>query len=326
MSLAQRGDRDWLEAAARLGSRGRPASAPNPAVGCIIVKEGRVVGRGWTMPGGRPHAEAVALEQAGTEARGAIVYTTLEPCAHESDRGPSCADLLREAKPARVVIAETDPDSRTDGKGIARLRSSGVAVDRIDSRAARASLAGFLARQRLGRPHVTLKLALSLDGCIALASGESQWITGEQARAHCHSRRAMSDAILVGGGTWRADRPRLDVRLPGLEQRSPQRIVLTRGVPLDGARIINEPAQIGRLDSIQYLYIEGGAGVAASFLAEDMVDRLDIYRAPIVIGGGRPAFGDLGLPDLAAAHGRWALVERRQLGSDCFEAYDRLRS
>ncbi|ABC62122.1 bifunctional diaminohydroxyphosphoribosylaminopyrimidine deaminase/5-amino-6-(5-phosphoribosylamino)uracil reductase RibD [Erythrobacter litoralis] len=324
--IGPRGDQDWLAAAARLASRGRPVSAPNPAVGCIIVKQDRVIGRGWTRVGGRPHAEAAALEQAGQDARGATIYVTLEPCAHESDRGPSCADLLVAARPQRVVLAEVDPDRRTHGAGIARLRRSGITVETLPSPAAAASLAGFLTRERLGRPHVTLKLALSLDGCIALASGESQWITGEEARAHCHSRRAMSDAILVGGGTWRADKPRLDVRLPGLEDRSPQRVVLTRGVPIDGVRIINEPAQIDRLEAAQYLYVEGGAGAAASFLAENLVDRLDIYRAPIVIGGGKPAFGNIGLADLTSAHGSWKLVERRQLGSDCYEAYERQRS
>ena len=319
------GDSDWLAAAARLAARGRPLSRPNPAVGCLIVKDGVVVGRGWTQPGGRPHAEAMALEQAGDAARGSTVYVTLEPCAHQSERGPSCADLLVEARPARVVVAAIDPDQRTNGAGVSQLRKAGIAAEQVECREACASLAGFLARTTLGRPHVTLKLAISLDGCIALANGESQWITGDEARAHVHSRRAMSDAILVGGGTWRADRPKLDVRLSGLEDRSPERVVLTRGVPLDGARILNRPEQIAELEGVQYLYVEGGAGVAASFLAEDLVDRLDIYRAPIVIGGGLPAFGDIGLTNLSEAHGRWSLAERRQLGSDCYEAYERVR-
>ena len=169
-----------------------------------------------------------------------------------------------------------------------------------------------------------MKIAMSLDGCIAMASGESQWITGDVARAHVHARRAGADAILVGGGTWRSDKPRLDVRLPGLEQRSPQRAVLTRGVPPDGVKVINTPEQIETLDAF-YLYIEAGANIAASFLRADLVDRLEIYRAPIVIGNGYAAVGDIGLGALADAHGRWALEERRQLGSDSFEAYSRLR-
>ncbi|MBY6129429.1 bifunctional diaminohydroxyphosphoribosylaminopyrimidine deaminase/5-amino-6-(5-phosphoribosylamino)uracil reductase RibD [Qipengyuania aquimaris] len=314
-----------MSAAARLASRGRPLSRPNPAVGCIIVKDGVVVGRGWTDKGGRPHAEAIALEEAGDKAQGAIVYVTLEPCAHASKRGPACSDLLAEARPARVVIGVTDPDPRTAGDGAERLRNAGIAVDLIDSAEAEASLEGYLSRAIRGRPHVTLKLAMSLDGCIAMEDGTSQWITGEEARAHVHSRRAMSDAILVGGATWRHDKPRLDVRLEGLEHRSPQRVLLSRGVPPDGVKVINDPAQIAQLDVVQYLYVEGGAGAAASFLAADLVDRLEIYRAPILIGSGRPALGDIGLGSLAEAHGRWALEETRQLGSDTFTAYRRIQ-
>lgn len=312
-----------MGAAARLASRGRPISRPNPAVGCIIVKDGVVVGRGWTRLGGRPHAEAVALDRAASAARGATAYVTLEPCAHRSERGPACSELLAEAGVARVVIGIGDPDPRTAGKGLERLRSAGIEVSTITSPEAEASLAGYLTRARQGRPHVTLKLALSLDGCIAMADGESQWITGEEARAHVHSRRAMSDAILVGGATWRHDRPRLDVRLEGLEDRSPDRVLLTRGIPPDGVKVINDPAQIAQLEGVQYLYVEGGAGAAASFRAADLVDRLEIYRAPILIGSGRPALADIGLESLADAHGQWKLEETRQLGSDTFTAYRR---
>ncbi|MEX0342920.1 MAG: bifunctional diaminohydroxyphosphoribosylaminopyrimidine deaminase/5-amino-6-(5-phosphoribosylamino)uracil reductase RibD [Erythrobacter sp.] len=317
-------DARWLEAAARLATRARAASYPNPGVGCIVVKDGVVVGRGWTAPGGRPHAEAAALAQAGENARGATAYVTLEPCAHRSERGPACSTLLVEAGVARVVAGVEDPDQRTAGDGMARLRRARIDADIHHSLAAEASLAGYLTRARLDRPHVTMKIAMSLDGCIATSSGDSQWITGEAARAHVHSRRAMADAILVGGGTWRADKPKLDVRLPGLEDRSPQRVLLTRGVPPDGVRVINTPEQIASLEAL-YLYVEAGANIAASFLAEDLVDRLEIYRAPIVIGGGRRAVGDIGLAALADAHDRWALAERRQLGSDSFEAYSRLR-
>ena len=318
-------DRDWLAAAARLSQRGRPLSRPNPSVGCIVVKDGLVVARGWTQAGGRPHAEAMALAQAGEAALGSQVYVTLEPCAHDSERGPACADILAAARPALVVIGTADPDPRTAGKGIERLRAAGIAVELVDDAASRASLAGYLVRANFGRPHVTLKLALSLDGKIARRDGESRWITGEAARAHVHARRAQSDAILVGGGTWRSDKPRLDVRLPGLEERSPQRVVLTRGVPLDGVKIINAPGQIDRLAGVQYLYVEGGGQAAASFLAADLVDRLEIYTAPIVIGEGRDALGAIGLERLAEAHGRWTLAERRQLGSDGFAAYERHR-
>lgn len=319
-------DADWLAVAARLAARARPLSRPNPAVGCVIVRDGIVVGRGWTQAGGRPHAEAVALAQAGDRAQGSTIYVTLEPCAHASARGPTCAALIESARPARVVVAEVDPDSRTDGDGIGRLRAAGIQVDHLPCAQGRASLAGFLTNQRLGRPHVTLKLAMSLDGCIALGDGSSRWITGEEARDHVHSRRAMADAILVGGGTWRRDDPRLDVRLPGLESRSPQRIVLTQGQTDGSVPTIAAPADIAALDGVQYLYVEGGAATAASFLGEDLVDRLELYRAPIVIGDGLRAVESLAIADLAAAHGRWRLTERRQLGSDCFEAYARIRN
>lgn len=318
-------DARWLAAAARLAARGRPTSRPNPAVGCIIVRDGRVVGRGWTQAGGRPHAEAVALEEAGERAKGATVYVTLEPCAHRSDRGPACAELLGAAHPTRVVVGTPDPDSRTAGAGLSRLRQSAIAAEALPSGEAEDSLAGYLTRARQGRPHVTLKLALSLDGCIALADGSSRWITGPSARAHVHARRARSDAILVGGGTWRGDAPALDVRLPGLADRSPERWVLTRGAAPEGARALRSPAAISEMDGVQYLYVEGGAQTAAAFLAADLVDRLEIYRAPIVIGDGMRALGGIGLSDLADAHDRWAIVEEARLGSDRFAAYRRVR-
>lgn len=318
-------DADWLGAAARLAARGRPLSRPNPAVGCIIVKEGRVLGRGWTAAGGRPHAEAAALGQAGAQARGADVFVTLEPCAHRSARGPACTDLLVAARPARVIAGVADPDPRTAGQGLARLRDAGIDARLLPSPAAEESLAGYLTRRRLDRPHVTLKLAMSLDGCIGLADGTSRWITSPQARAHVHARRARADAILVGGGTWRQDAPALDVRLPGIEARSPARWVLTRGAPPAGTQAIAAPADIGRVDGATYLYVEGGAQTAAAFLRADLVDRLEIYTAPIVIGDGLRALGPLDLGDLAAAHGRWALAEEAQLGSDRFAAYRRTR-
>lgn len=302
-----------------------PLSRPNPAVGAILVRDGLVVGRGWTGAGGRPHAEAVALDQAGDTARGATLYVTLEPCAHASPRGPACADLTAAAGLARVVVGCVDPDPRTSGAGIARLRDSGTPVDLVECPACTASLAGYFVRARHGRPHVTLKLALSLDGCIALASGESQWITGGAARAHAHAMRARVDAILVGGGTQRTDQPRLDVRLPGLDGRSPARWLLTRGTPPQGWTALADPAAVHQHSELQYLLVEGGAATAAAFLRADLVDRLMIYRAPIVIGGGRTGVADIGLADLAKAHGRWNLADRRSLGSDTLEVYERVR-
>ena len=312
-----------MAAALALGERGRGRTAPNPNVGCVIVDGGRIVGRGWTQPGGRPHAEAMALAQAGEAARGATAYVTLEPCAHMSPRGPACADLLAAAGIARLVSALGDPDPRTDGAGIARLREAGIAViEGVAEDRAREAMAGFLTRRRLGRPHVTLKLATSLDGCIALASGESRWITGPEARAHAHLERARHEAILVGRGTFEADAPRLDVRLAGLEPRSPRRLLLTRGTAPAGWEAVESPDAIPALEGVDHLLVEGGAATAAAFLRADLVDRLLLYRAPILVGG-RPALGDLGLDSLASAHGRWALVASRMLGSDRMEVYAR---
>lgn len=307
-----------------LGERCRGRTYPNPAVGCVVVSNGRVVGRGWTQPGGRPHAEAMALAEAGDLARGAVLYVTLEPCAHISERGPACSDLIVQSGVSRVVVAIGDPDPRTNGQGCDKLRDAGIAVvTDLRSEDARRSMAGFLTRCRANRPHVTLKLALSLDGCIAMNDGRSKWITGPQARAHGHLERARSDVILVGRGTFDADTPTLDVRLPGLESRSPRRALLTRHPAPDGWLPITAPDQITTLPGNDLL-IEGGALTAATFLAEDLVDRLLIYRAPILIGG-RPAIGDIGLDDLSEAHGRWALDDTRQLGSDRLDIYQRLR-
>jgi len=318
-----------MGAALALAERTRGRTAPNPNVGCVIVAGDRVAGRGWTQPGGRPHAEAMALAAAGAAARGATAYVTLEPCAHVSPRGPACADLLVAAGVARVVVALGDPDPRTDGAGIARLRDAGIAVTtalRADE-AAR-SMAGFLTRRRLGRPFVTLKLATSLDGRIALPDGSSRWITGPEARAHAHLERSRHEAILVGRGTWETDRPGLDVRLPGLETRSPLRVILSSRVPPPASTGEREtvwvdlPAAIATLPA-DHILVEGGAETAAAFLRADLVDRLLLYRAPILIGAGKAALGDLGIADLGTTHGRWRLHDARDLGTDRLEVYER---
>ena len=324
LSHQHRDDPRWMAAAAALASRALPLSRPNPAVGALIVKDGLVLARGFTQAGGRPHAEAMALNAAGGAAAGATLYVTLEPCAHASARGPACADLVATSGLARVVIGCADPDPRTAGAGLARIRAAGIAAQIITSPEARASLAGYLSLRVRGRPHVTLKLAMSLDGAIARANGESQWITGAPARAHVHAMRARADAILVGGATLRADSPRLNVRLPGLEDRSPNRWVLTHGAAPTGWQALNNPQAIGAMGNIQYLFVEGGAGAAAAFLAADLVDRILLYRAPIIIGGGLPAIGDIGLSSLAEAHGCWQLTDNRQLGSDTLEVYERI--
>jgi len=309
------------------GEAARGTTAPNPNVGCVIVAaSGKAVGQGATAPGGRPHAEAVALVEAGKRAIGSTVYVTLEPCSHESERGPACADLLAQARPERVVIALKDPDPRTNGRGVARLREAGIAVTVGTGRsAASASLSGYLTRLKLGRPRITLKLALSIDGKIALPSGESQWITGEDARRHVHLERSRADMILVGRGTYMADQPRLDVRLPGLEERSPRRALLTRGEAVDGWEILHSPQDVLRLHDVNDLLVEGGSATATAFLGADLVDRILIYRAPIVVGEGKSSFGYVGLDAIADAHGRWRPTGEQRLGVDRLETYERVR-
>ncbi len=318
-------DATWIAEAARLGEAARGRTAPNPNVGCVIVgADGQLVASGATAPGGRPHAEAVALTAAGEKARGATLYTTLEPCAHPSERGPTCAALIPAAGIERVVVGVEDPDPRTAGQGVEMLRAAGVAVEVVDSVEARDSLSGYLTRLATGRPRITLKLALSIDGKIALPSGESKWISGEDARAHVHLERAHSDMILVGRGTYLADSPSLDVRLPGLEMWSPRRALLTRGEAVDGWEILSSPQDVYRLHGVNDLLIEGGSSAATAFLAADLVDRILIYRAPILVGAGKSSFGYIGLDAIADAHGRWRAADGASLGIDRLEVYERI--
>jgi diaminohydroxyphosphoribosylaminopyrimidine deaminase / 5-amino-6-(5-phosphoribosylamino)uracil reductase len=215
-----------MRAALALARRGLGTVWPNPAVGCVIVADGRVVGRGWTQPGGRPHAETEALAMAGAAAAGATAYVTLEPCAHHG-KTPPCAEALAAAGIARVVVAVEDPDPRVSGKGLDLLRQSGIKVVSGVLEAEAAALnAGFFLRVRSNRPLVTLKLATTLDGRIATHAGESRWITGEAARAAGHLLRAEHDVIMIGSGTALADDPDLTCRLPGLAERSPVRVVV----------------------------------------------------------------------------------------------------
>jgi diaminohydroxyphosphoribosylaminopyrimidine deaminase / 5-amino-6-(5-phosphoribosylamino)uracil reductase len=314
-----------MAAALALAERGLGRTGRNPSVGCIIVDDGRIIGRGWTQSGGRPHAEAVALAQAGSDARGATAYVTLEPCAHQSERGLACADILAQSGVARVVAAQSDPDPRTAGKGLERLSVAGIAVEcGVLPNEARRSIAGFCSRIERHRPYVTLKLATSLDGCIAMADGSSRWITGDAARAHVHLERARSDAILVGAGTVAADSPKLDVRLPGLEDRAPRKIMLGSRVPPEGWTRIASLNDIATLDC-NTLFVEGGAQTASSFLKADLVDRLLLYRAPILIGAGKACLGDIGLDVLDNAHGRWSRIDERRLGNDRLVVYERAR-
>ena len=288
----------------------------------LIVKHGRVIARGWTQVGGRPHAEAEALAAAGADAAGATLYVTLEPCAHASGRGPACADLVAASGIARVVIGCHDPDLRTAGQGIARLLAAGIAAELIDCAECAASLAGYLTRARQRRPHVTLKLALSADARLSPPPGEGQWLTGPEARAHVHAWRARMDAIVVGRGTLEADAPRLDVRLPGLAARSPERWLLTHGTAPTGWRALASPAAIGNMGDAQYLMVEGGAQTACAFLSAGLVDRMLLYRAPHDVGGNSAALPELAQAELAA-NPAWHQTDTRPLGNDRLDVYER---
>lgn len=223
----------FMALALALAGRGLGRVWPNPAVGCVIERDGRILGRGWTQPGGRPHAEAVALAAAGPAARGATAHVSLEPCAHHGAT-PPCAAALVAAGVAHVVSALEDPDPRVAGRGHALIAAAGIGLTTgvMAAEAARLN-AGFLMQRRAGRPLVTLKLAASLDGRIATAAGESRWITGAAARAHVHLLRARHDAVLVGGGTARADDPALTVRGLGIGWQ-PVRVVAARSLDLPG--------------------------------------------------------------------------------------------
>jgi diaminohydroxyphosphoribosylaminopyrimidine deaminase/5-amino-6-(5-phosphoribosylamino)uracil reductase len=357
-----------MRVALNLARRGLGETWPNPAVGCVLVKDGSVVGRGWTQSGGRPHAETEALRRAGDRARGATAYVTLEPCSH-TGQTPPCAEALVAAGVARVVVALRDPDPRVDGRGVSRLRDAGLeVVEQVESDAARAVAAGFLLRTAQGRPLVTLKLATSLDGRIATHGGDSKWITGEDARAAAHALRAENDAVAVGASTAIADDPALTVRLHGWHGRAKPRIVFDRHLRLSltsslvktahahptwvltladadrarrealqdlGVEILPvEPVEPGRMSmqaallmlggrGVTRLLVEGGGRIAASLLAEGLVDRLVLFRAGCVLGGdGVPAIAGLGIGTVAEA----PVFRRsglRPLGPDAVEFWER---
>ncbi len=281
----------WMRTALALARRGLGAVWPNPAVGCVIINEGRAVGRGWTQPGGRPHAETEALRRAGQAARGATAYVSLEPCCHWG-RTPPCADALIDAGVRRVVVAVEDPDPRVAGNGIARLRAAGLVVDAgLGAEEATEINAGFLTRLALGRPLVTLKLATSLDGRIATSSGESRWITGPPARAQGHALRAAHDAIMVGTATVLADDPQLTCRLPGLGQRSPVRVVLDRQlrIPRSAAVIADArqtPTWIVTMRSADAARRAAllAAGVTLIDVDADSSGRIDLLAALAALG------------------------------------------
>ena len=225
-------DQRHMAVALALGRRGLGRVWPNPAVGCTIVQGGNIVGRGWTQPGGSPHAETEALDRAGDKLKGSTVYVSLEPCSHLG-KTPPCVDKLIEAGISRCVVAVEDPDPRVSGRGVTRLREAGIDVEvGVMGDLAREINEGFFSRITRGRPLVTLKIATTLDGCIATGNGESRWITGPKARLRAHVMRAEHDAILIGIGTAKADDPMLTCRLPGMAEMSPVRVVLDSNLRL----------------------------------------------------------------------------------------------
>lgn len=320
-----------MRQAIHLAEQGIGSVAPNPSVGCVLVKEGRVIGLGRTASGGRPHAEVLALRMAGSEAQGATAYVTLEPCAHHGQT-PPCAEALIQAGIREVFIAISDPDARVAGRGIAMLREAGIVVHTgLCEQEARWSHRGFFSRLQRGRPWITLKTATTANGMIADAQGQSKWITGEQARHYGHLLRSRNDAILTGIGTVIADDPLLDCRLPGLERHSPLRIVLTgsRTMPPqvrmlhDGGREVvtfsghHLPEILKTLTThygINHLLIEAGHSVSSAFLQQNLVDELYWFRAPEKhFSEGLPAFSGWIAPCRPDAI--------RQLGKDRLEHY-----
>jgi diaminohydroxyphosphoribosylaminopyrimidine deaminase / 5-amino-6-(5-phosphoribosylamino)uracil reductase len=286
-------DHRFMGMALDLARRGLGNVWPNPAVGCVVVRDGRhVVGRGWTQPGGRPHAETEALKRAGGLALGATAYVTLEPCSIYGHT-PPCTMALLHAGVRRVVAAAVDPDPRVDGRGIEQLRQAGVRVDFGLRRAeAEALNAGFFKRLRVGLPLVTLKLATSLDGRIATRTGASRWITGPAARARGHHLRATHDAIMIGSGTALADDPELTCRLPGMADRSPVRVVL------DGRLRLSAEAKLVRTATAAPTWLVTAADIPEQRRAPLERAGVTLIEVPTASGGG------LSLPEALGALAR----------------------
>jgi len=366
---AKDADLRFMQLALALGRRGQGRTWPNPAVGAVVVRDGIVVGRGWTQPGGRPHAEPEALRRAGEAARGATLYVTLEPCSHFG-KSPPCVDAVIASGISRVVSAIEDPNPEVAGQGYAKLRAAGISVD-VGLCAAEAARehAGHFRRIRDGRPHVILKLAVSADDKIGASGRKPVAITGETARTRVHLLRAHSDAILVGIGTVLADDPLLNCRLPGMEGRSPVRVVLDRALRIPGdSRLVQSArstplwvatsetaeaaaamklgaagAQVIRVSSdlakpgldlsaalhalsekgISRLMVEGGARVAASFVAGGLADEIWLLRGPASVGAdGVPALDALPLAAITQSP-VWRVHASETLGEDTLTIYER---
>jgi diaminohydroxyphosphoribosylaminopyrimidine deaminase/5-amino-6-(5-phosphoribosylamino)uracil reductase len=301
---------DPLERALELAERGRGTTRPNPMVGAVVVRDGDVVGEGWHERPGEPHAEAMALETAGERARSATLYVTLEPCAHQG-RTPPCADVVVAAGISRVVAATGDPDPRTNGQGFERLRAAGIEVEMVEgdlTRRARRQNEVFLTWAAKGRPFVTYKAAMTLDGRLAAAGGDARWVSGEESRRRVHELRAASDAVAVGMGTARIDRPRLDARDVDAA-RQPRRLVFGQGPLPDGSdlELVSGPldVELTRLagEEVQSLLLEGGPTLAGAFLRAGLIDKLVLFVAPKLVGGddAPPLFAGPGVRALADA-------------------------
>ena len=350
-------DDDHMRHALALGRRALGATGARPAVGCVIVRDGNIVGVGSTGEGGAPHAEAAALAMSGTAARGATAFVTLEPCSHHG-RTPPCADALVEAGVARVVVALRDPDPRVDGRGLARLRDAGISVEcGLHSDLARRDLAGFLMRMTRGRPEVTLKMAVSADGMIAEAPGRRTAISGERANVRTHLLRARSDAIMVGANTVRVDDPSLTCRLPGLEQRTPIAIVVDGklSIPPSSRLVLNarhrpllilaaQDAENAELAASGAEIIRCGVTAASRIRLAEGLDRLgqrgintllveggaELARAlaaedlidRIVLITGRVRLGPQGVP-AGLTINAFRPVEEETLGEDMLTLYER---
>jgi diaminohydroxyphosphoribosylaminopyrimidine deaminase/5-amino-6-(5-phosphoribosylamino)uracil reductase len=303
-------DRLHLERALELAERGRGTTRPNPVVGAVVVRDGEVVGEGWHERAGGPHAEILALEAAGGRAREATLYVTLEPCAHHG-RTPPCADAVVAAGVRRVVVGAGDPDPRTDGQGIGRLREAGIEIVAAEpdlAARARRQNEAFRTWASAGRPFVTYKAAVTIDGRVAASGGDARWVSGEDSRRRVHELRAASDAVAVGMGTARAENPLLTARdVDALRQ--PRRLAFGSGPLPEGSELELVagplPEALARLagEGVQSLLVEGGPTLAGAFLRAGLIDKLVLFLAPKLVGGddAPPLFAGRGARTLAEA-------------------------
>jgi len=287
-----------FQRALELAEQGRGKTQDHPLVGAVVVRDGEVVGEGWYEYDGVRHAEVTALEQAGDAARGATLYVTLEPCSHHG-RTPPCADAVVAAGVGRVVVGARDPNPVVDGRGLERLREAGIEVELLDDLAARRQNEAWRVWKSLGRPFVTYKAAVTLDGRVTVPG--RRWVSGEESRRRVHELRAASDAVAVGMGTVRADAPRLDAR--DVEAATqPRRLAFGRGPLPEGSELelrtgpLEEELRTLAAEGVQSLLLEGGPTLATAFLEAGFVDKLVLFVAPLVAGAGPPLLGDLAAP------------------------------